>query len=695
MHISVRWLNSLLTPGSPLLSADEIEQTLMDLGFPSESRTIAPGGDPALDVCLDVEVTSNRGDVLCHAGMAREVAAASGRSVVLPPLTELAAGGKGSEGVRVRIDPAVGELCPRFVARVIKGVKVGPSPAWLVSALDSIGQRSISNVVDVTNCIAMELGNPCHVFDLHSLAGQELIIRFANPKEKLTTLDGKERTLAGDEVVVADAQRAQSLAGVMGGADSQVTERTVDVVLEMATWEPVAVRRAARRHMLRTDASHRFERIVDARTIDAACLRAAQMIVQIAGGQCMGGPIEVGKPLAAPLEVYFRPQRCNDILGANITVTEMQALLQRLRFDVLDARPERFTVRIPFDRADITREIDLIEEIARLRGLSAIPVMEALPVAIASPQASETARREVCAVLTGLGFYETVTFSFVSRAAADEFLPAGLSRVEVSQDRRKNEPVCRPSAVPGLLACRRTNYHGGVKPPGGVRLFEVCAVFAQRPDGATHEQQMLTLLADVTYEGKRATIADEQRAFSLLRGTVEALVRTAAGSGAKVTCVANKPDRPGLREGARVLVDGVDIGYIALVTPSALTSYDLPMPVIVSELDFPKLLAPYPPKAIVTIPPAFPGIERDVSFIVDEPVTWENISSLITGVPRLEETQYISTFRGGQIGKGKKSVTVRLCFRDQERTLRHEEIDQPVADIMSTLHARLGASVRA
>ncbi|MEZ6244027.1 MAG: phenylalanine--tRNA ligase beta subunit-related protein [Phycisphaerales bacterium] len=290
MDISLRWLNKYLAPGD--VTADEADEALTHAGFPIETReTLASG-----DVRLDVEVTSNRGDVLCHVGCAREIAASGvaskPRQLMAPPIDRVPTQGKVSEALTLENrEPGV---CPLFTARVIRNVKVGPSPAWLIEALESVGQRSINNVVDVTNFITFELGNPCHVFDLKKLAGAKLVIRFANDGEALTTLDAKPRKLVKTDLVVADAQRPQSLAGVIGGADSEVDDSTTDVALEMATWDPVTIRTTARRLGIRTDAGHRFERGVDARTIEDAARRAAALICELTGGTLCDGELADG-----------------------------------------------------------------------------------------------------------------------------------------------------------------------------------------------------------------------------------------------------------------------------------------------------------------------------------------------------------------------------------------------------------------
>lgn len=702
MKISVQWLNQYLQPSN--VSADEAEAVLMGLGLPTETREpveIAGWGN-GKDIRMDVEVTSNRGDTLCHVGMAREIAAKTGRTLVLPKIQGNAAKtSTQSISECLSLTNAEPSACPLFTARVIRGVKVGPSPDWLRHALEAVGQRSISNVVDVTNYISLELGNPCHVFDLATLEGKALVVRFAKDKEVLTTLDGKKRTLAKDELVVADAVKAQSLAGVMGGADSQVTDSTVDVVLEMATWDPVTVRRAARRHALRTDASYRFERYVDARTIQAAAERAAAMIIAVAGGELCEGALSAGQSEKISTSIRLRPMRVSQILGVELEAEDIAKCLSCLEIQVgpLGRAGDELLCTVPPYRADLTREIDLIEEIARLRGLDAVEMQTSIRVSVKSPQESERARRELCSTLTGLGFYETVTFSFVSREVGKAFVPSDMRLVEVSEDRRKNEPVCRPSVIPGLLGSRRANLHGGVHPAGGVRLFEISAVFGQDAAGKSLERQNVALLLDAPCAGKKPTTGELQTGVRLMRGVIESVVRAMGGVGVEVKVAATKPHCSALSEVgyARVMIGGKPAGYFGIVSTEQAGAYDLSTPMVVGELSLEALTSLFPAKAIIKPLPAFPSIERDVSFIVDEEITWDRISGAISALrmEKMESVGFVGTFRGAQIGKGKKSVTVRLAYRDEQRTLRHEEIDAPVAAMVESLKGSIGASVRA
>ncbi len=695
MKVSVRWLNQLLDPSD--VTADEATSVLVHLGFPIESREDIVDAEGKPDNRLDVEITSNRGDCLSHVGLAREIAAKSGRRLVLPPLAVLAAGG-GPVGSVLTLENRAPCECALFTARVIRGVKVGPSPLWLRRQLEAIGQRSISNVVDVTNLLTFEVGNPSHVFDLRKLAGGSLIVRYAVEGEKLRTLDGKDRTLKADELVVADAQRAQSLAGVMGGGESEVWAATVDVVLEVATWDPVTIRRSARRLSIRTDASYRFERIVDARTLDAASRRGAALIKELAGGDVCEGVLTAGRPLPETRSIELRPARCNQIMGFELPESKMTALLEA---QGLEPKAAGGVIRctVPPHRQDIVQEIDLIEEIVRTGGLDSVPMQEKLAVRVRTPQVEQLATREIGNVLTGLGFFETVTFSFVRPEHGRLWLPVDLELVNVDDDRRGAEPTLRPSVIPSLLVCRKANQDGQVAVEGGVRLFEIAAVYAQQAGSkSTVENRNIALLADILVSGKKLSVADTQAGMRTMRGAIETLARALGGAGAAVEFVKATPHAEALDAGAyaSVQVGGRRVGYAGVVSAKALAGAGVDGGCVCAEINLEAITSHYPFKTRITALPTFPAVERDLSPIIAEATTWDAVRWAVeaTPLPRLEAVAFVGTFRGKQIGAGKKSLTLRLRFRDPAKTLRHEEVDGEIGTIVASLNERCGAGWR-
>ncbi len=705
MKISVRWLNEYLEPAT--ITADSAEETLTFVGFPIESAEELANGD----VRLDVEVTSNRGDCLSHVGLAREIAAATGRRLRLPRAAEpTPVGGPDASG-SVSVDNRVSDVCRLFTAQVIRGVKVGPSPRWLVEALEAVGQRSINNVVDVTNYVAFEYGQPTHVFDLKKIGADNgrarLIVRWANKGERLTLLDGRTITLAGDELVVADTAnggRAISLAGVMGGKETEVTGSTTDVLLEAATWDPVTVRRASRRFNARTDASYRFERIVDPRTIERAAHRAAGLIVKLGGGTlapCAGGLLRAGVEARPATQVRLRPSRVKAILGQEVSPQEIARVLGALEIGTSAQGEDSVACTIPAHRPDLEREIDLIEEVARIRGLDKLPVHDRIGVRVTPPQMSERAVRELGNVLTGMGFYEAITFTFVSERDAAPFVPSGMGTLSVCDERRKADPVLRPSALPSLLACRRRNQNSGVvgEGEGGVRLFEFSAVFAQQ-GGREVERRNLALAADASFPAGAKAAEQKQAAIRLVRATIESAARALGGAQVQVQFEpAAQTPMSAYEAGAcaGVVINGRRVGVIGLLSAAVQKQHDLDGPMAIAEVGLDDLVGLFPPRSVVHALPEFPAIERDLSLIVREGTTWARIEGLVGSLrlALLEECTFVGTFRGQQIGAGKKSVTLRLRFRDEQRTLRHEEVDPQVAAVVERAKAELGAELRA
>jgi len=700
MDISLRWLNQYLSPSD--VTAEQVDHILTQAGMPIEEFKTGIDGD----VVLDVEVTSNRGDCLGHVGCAREIAAAQyadkPRELKIPEIKNMTLGAP--IGDELTLENRVPDKCPLFTARLIRNVKVGPSPDWLKQAIESLGQRSINNVVDVTNFITLELGNPCHVFDHAKLAGGHLIVRPASKDEVVSTLYAGEHKLNEDDLVVADANGPQSLAGIIGGNDSQVDENTTTVVFEMATWDTMSVRNTGRKLQIRTDAAYRFERGIDPRSIDYAAQRAAQLICEVSGGELAQGVLSQGAQLPEDTVITVRPTRCDRILGIPTNPNEMADLLNSLSFKTIIDAEGLLQCTIPPHRShDVTREIDLIEEVARARSLGVIPIQSTLPVTIKEPQVEERAMSVIAKSLTGLGFFETITFSFTSPKLGELFKRSGTDLVAVDDDRRKAEPTLRPSVLLGLLACRHTNQSSRVQVPGGVRLYEVAQTFAQ-DEGTTNssEQREIAMLLDVEFAGKKPKQDDIQRAIRTMRGSVDAIVSATFGTNATTRITPVKPSHQGFDTNGHaticVVQDGKEtqIGSFGLISDTALKAHDLDRPLVGAELVLKPLIEAYPPMSRAEHLPAFPGIDRDLSLIVNESIRWDQISTTADDLQldRCTGKELVDIFRGKQLGDGKKSVTVRLHFRDAQRTLRHEEVDPQIELFANKAKELLGAEIR-
>ncbi|MEM1330796.1 MAG: phenylalanine--tRNA ligase subunit beta [Planctomycetota bacterium] len=689
MDTSLAWLNDYLDRP---VTADEADHLLTRSGFPIEEHRDLPGGDSF----LDVEVTSNRGDCLNHIGLARECAAGSGRTLVMPADPEHRVGAAIGGDLTLEIRDA--ETCPRFTARLIRGVKVGPSPDWLVQRLEAVGQRSINNVVDVTNFVMLETGHPCHVFDLGKLRGRSLIVRNARKGEKLTTLDGQARELHETDVVVADSEGATSLAGVIGGADSEVSDDTTTVVFEMATWHPVRVRTSGRRHKVSTDAAYRFERGVSPLGIDAAAERAVALIAALGGGEASADSLDAGGPPPERPVVELRTDRCSRMIGLEISTQEQAELLSKLEMDVSEVGEGTLRCTVPHFRGDLTREIDLIEEVARLKGLDAVPIMSKLPVTPHAPRPADRGEQELARALCGLGFYETVTFSFVSPEVGEQFLPNGARTVAVDDDRRKAEPTLRPSVLPGLMGCRKGNQDAR-STDGGLRLFEFASAFAQTESGESTERRVAALLADVPGSGPKRSDDERAEGVRLMRGAIEAMVKAVGGTEAELAVEPAAAPHAGFDADVcgQFRLGPVVLGHFGLASSEALKRFDLEVPVVLAEVDLAPLRAMYPPRAITHALPAYPPADRDVSLVVDESVRYAEIESVVAAseLEGLESVAFGGIYRGKQLGSGKKSVTIRLRFRDDSRTLRREEVEPRLGRLYEAAKAEIGAEVRA
>ncbi|MFN8744177.1 MAG: phenylalanine--tRNA ligase subunit beta [Phycisphaerales bacterium] len=722
MKASLSWLNDLLSPGG--LSADAIEHALTFAGLPIESATPVAVPSGASDTCLDVEVTSNRGDCLAHAGLAREIAAASGGVQTLrdaaPALPAPTPTGEDiASAVTLRND--VPDLCKRFTLTLIRGVKVGPSPAWLVDRLAAIGQRSINNVIDATNFVLAEMGAPSHVFDLARLSRDSsgkaaIVVRKATQGEKLALFDGTDRPLRAGDLVVADAGAPVSLAGIMGGSATGVSAATSDVLLEVATWNPVAIRTTARRLAIRTDSSFRFERVVDPRTIDEARQRLVSLIVAIAGGKVCPGVLDDtgGSPLSDAPTIPLRTQRVRDMLGADVSDDQINAALRVQGFAHAGAGASAGATqwRSPSTRTDQRLEIDLIEEVARTVGYDKIPAPDVVSVRVGPLQGEELAMRELGRVLTGAGFFETITFSFVTKAAANLFSVPGAQLMSVGDDKRGSENILRPSVLPSLLECRKRNQDARATVDGGIRLFETSSTFYQLPAEASaaerraqdglrgaSETRVLSMLADLPATGTNHE--RRQQGVRLIRGVIDTLAQSLHGPDARLSIIAPIPAHAAIKgldpaASAMIQLGDRNLGIFGIVSPAAQSAFDLAAPVMLAELNLATLLAGYPPRTRLKALPQFPVVERDLSLILAESVTWHAVEScvLATRASLLEDVRFVTTFRGKPIPESKKSVSLRMTFREPTRTLRDEEVNAQVDAIVQKLRSDLKAELR-
>jgi phenylalanyl-tRNA synthetase beta chain len=669
MKISLNWLRDYVETD---LKAEQIAEVLSDLGLPCEGIEHV-----ADDAVIDVEVTSNRGDCLSHIGIARELAAATGKELRLPDIRFEETGRPASEFVQVEIREP--DLCRRYTARVIEGVKIGPSPDWMVKRLEAVGMRSVNNVVDATNYAMMETGQPPHAFDYATIEGRKIIVRKAAPGEQIVSIDGTQCALTPEMLVIADARRPVAVAGIMGGLATEVGGATTTILLEDAYFDPVCIRTTERRLGLPSEASFRFERIVDIEKIDWASQRTAQLIVQLAGGRVARGMVDAYPRPYQPLEVTMRLSRLSKLLGIEVPPGVVLKILSALYFEPR-LREGSVTCTVPTWRSDVDREVDLIEEVARVYGYDRVPTRRRIQIEATAADPRHELAQTVGTFLNGCGFYEAINVDFVDQAVADVFSAGGtLGHLGVRDVTRKAGNLLRRTLLASLLGVLQTNVNAKNLP---CRIYEIADTFVPTgvQDALPQERAKLGLVVD----GE----------FRLLRGAVEGLIKS-IHHGATVEFV--PAELPWAQAGARVLVNGQVLGEAGVFSDAVRERFDFKdVAPCGAELDFDELLELGSGSVKIKPIPRFPAIERDLSIVVAEPVKWTEIARAVQEVApaELEDVRFVDIYRGKGVAPGTKSVTLSLRFRDEDGTLTHEVVDKHQAAILESLKRAVGAELR-
>jgi phenylalanyl-tRNA synthetase beta chain len=667
---------------------------------------VAPGTPVAAalgleDVLLEVNVTPNRPDALSHLGIAREVAAIVGAKVRMPAPELAEGGGPASDAVKVRIEAP--EKCARYAARVVEGVRIGPSPAWLARRLESCGVRSINNVVDATNFVLLELGHPLHAFDLEKVAGREIVVRTARPGERMTTLDGKERVLDPDDLLIADRDRGSALAGVMGGGDSEISQGTTRVLLESAWFQPATVRRTSRRHGLKTEASYRFERGADPGMVIPAADRCAALIAKLAGGTVRKGIVDAHPRQVSAPEVRLRWRRPAELLGMDVGREDARRILSGLGFEERDADAEGATFRVPSWRVDVDIEEDLVEEIVRTKGYDAIP--ETLPAnAVETPAEPRDAQAlaRLRGALEAAGFAEAVNFSFVSGQDLEAFGgKGGAPVVRLQNPISADMAVMRTTLVPSLLRNAASNRRQRVD---DVRLYEIARVYGPNPafGGGRDEPSSEPLRVAGVLLGRRSpvgwSVPADAADFHDAKEAVSAALGALGIPGARWEAVGGPWLHP--RHSARVLAptggaraDAV-LGVVGEIHPRVAAAFELPRGVLAFELDADALLASADLAPQYRPIPRFPAVLRDLAVVVRDEVRAADVLAAVREEPLVEEATVFDVYRGAPIPAGKKNLALAIRYRASGRTLTDAEADEAHGAIVQRLASRLGAELR-
>ncbi len=660
--------------------------------LPLEAPLGVPLANYLGDAILDLDVTPNRPDCLSVIGIGREVAALTGQQVHLSSSYYEERGLEIEQLIAVEIADA--DLCRRYCASLIDGIKIAPSPPWLQERLIACGMRPINNIVDVTNYVMLEYGQPLHAFDYRQIGGKKIIVRRARDGEKITTIDGVERVLQSDMLVIADSRLPVAVAGVMGGADSEVIDITTSILLESANFSHVSIRHTSTNLKLRSEASLRFEKGISPELTLPALKRATQLILELAGGKVAKGIIDVYPGRTSTKPILFPISEAKRLLGVELKREQIMELLTSLGFECRFPSAAEIEVIVPYWRVDVNRAADLVEEIARILGYDCIPLTmlsTQLPRQQANP--SITFREKLRDLLVSCGFQEVISYSLTSGERLAKITPAieHLSPLRVANPVSAEQEYLRPSLQPGLLATLSSNQKHD---EGGIRLFEIGKVYSPKESDLPEERQMLVgVLSGPRVErgwlGEKGWLD-----FFDAKGVVETLLER-AGIEADISADWEMEEallHPG--RVAQIVIGGDVVGVVGELHPKVAESFDLlPQPVALFELEVDKLSSRLGLKRYHSLP-RFPESVRDMAIVVDAMVPAKKIQDIILSFPLVSQVSLFDLYIGKQIDGGKKSLAFRVVYQSPTRTLTEEEVGKEGKEILAKLSQEVGASLR-
>lgn len=662
-----------LEPGKPLAESLKLKDTVFEIGL-----------------------TPNRADCLSVIGIAREIAAKLGLKVKYPLVSPPEDGEPVHSKIKVTIQDTEG--CPRYAARYLSGCTIGASPAWLVNRLKAIGIRSINNAVDITNLVMMEMGQPLHAFDYAKISDAHIIVRKALDNELFTTLDGQERKLVTDDLVICDQDNAVALAGVMGGLDSEISDQTTEILLESAYFTPAVIRKTAKRLGLHTESSHRFERGIDFENVPKALDRAAILIAQLTGGKMANGQVDACPIARKPVHINFRPDRANQLLGLELPSEKMAELFRNLEFNVVPTANGSFQVTAPSFRVDLEREVDLVEEICRLNGFDQVPAT--LPTAKVTsrlPDRYQTMQRRLRDNLVSAGMNEIVTFSFISPEATSQLLlppeDYRCKNIALCNPLAKEQSVMRTTLLPGLLetAARNISFRNL-----DLKLFELRRIYL--PDSTAQmpgEPLYCTGILCGSRHGASWCNENTEVDFFDAKGLVELIFELFQIK--NVSWSADEPEpyyHPG--KSARIFAGKKQLGTVGEIHPVVLQNFDIACPVYAFELNFEELVSLGSSKRVITAPSRYPDSVRDLALLMSRELPVSELFDCIRSLrlKELEDVALFDLYQGDKIAADSKSAALRLRYRSSERTLTEEDVQKLHQKVVDTLIGKLGVSVR-
>lgn len=687
MNISYNWLKDLIETD---LTPQEIAENLTKVGLAVEG--IHPFAD---DFVFDIDLTSNRGDCLSHWGVAREISAIADCKL---RIVESNLKRNSTNPNLVTIQDA--DLCHRFTARIIKNVKIAPSPEWLVKRLEAIGQRAVNNVADITNFVMHELGNPMHAFDFNKLAEKRIVVRRARTGEKMQTLDEVERTFTEDMLLICDAEKPIAVGGVMGGLHSSISDQTTDVLLEVAYFKRDSIRQTSRKLGLATEAAYRFERGVDIENLIRASNRATELIIELAGGEAEDF-VDIYPTKQAEVSVELRYEKIKALTGLDVSNDEADRILNKLGFQSKIGNPNSKIFSVPTWRHDISIEQDLVEEVARHVGYDKIG--EELPPSVGAGeyQPNEVRKFHLRQALANLGFDEAISYSFIDTKNDDTFelIPNLVDEkpeekfITLQDSIIEGAVRMRPSLLSGLLDAVRKNFNYQNK---NIKLFELGKVFATASNemDLPKEQELfgLVLTGGETFEGKSMT--GRELDFYDAKGALEVAMDAVNLPPLQYKAKDIKHLRKG--QAAEISFNGKTVGTIGRINDEISANYKFKQPVYVAEIDLQTLLAEKENAVYYKSLPKYPAVTRDVSFLVKRSTSFSEIIQTVQfqGFELCKNVSFVDVYEGKGMADDERSVTIRLEYRSDERTLIEAEVEAVHNKILAEIETKLGAKQR-